>query len=105
MRRGGSLFKTKIAPLQTQTFIETKISHIKMLKLSLLDDCAINEKCYGVDGGRGICPLFSSPPRGIRQLKSPRPWEFAIQGKKNANLWPLRHYTFADTLQGKSEAP
>ena len=82
MRRGGSLFKTKIAPLQTQTLIETKISHIKMLKLSLLDDCAINEKCYSVDGGRGICPLFSSPARGIWQLKSPRPWEFAIQGKK-----------------------
>ena len=106
MRRGGSLFKTKIAPLQTQTLIETKISHIKMLKLSLLDDCAINEKCYSVDGGRGICPLFSSPARGIWQLKSPRPWEFAIQGKKkNANLWPLPYYTFADTLQGKSEAP
>ena len=48
-----------------------------MLKLSLLDDCAINEKCYSVDGGRGICP---------------------------PNLWPLRYYTFADTLLGKSEA-
>ena len=36
----------------------------------------------------------------------PRPWEFAIQGKKkNANLWPLPYYTFSDTLQGKSEAP
>ena len=32
-----------------------------------------------------ICPLFSSPPRGIWQLKSPHPWEFAIQGKKNVN--------------------
>ena len=37
------------------------------------------------DGGRGIGPLFSSPPRGIWQLKSPHPREFAIQGKKNAN--------------------
>ena len=37
-------------------------------------------------GGRGLCPLFSSPPRGIWQLKSPHPREFAIQGKKkNAN--------------------
>ena len=64
--RGGSLFKTKIAPLQTQTLIETKISHIKMVKLSLVDDCAINEKCYSVDGGPGTsCPLFSSPARGI----------------------------------------
>ena len=48
-------------------------------------DCAINEKCWSVDGRRGICPLFSSPPRGIWQLKSPHLREFAIQGKKNAN--------------------
>ena len=40
------------------------------------------KKGYSVDRGRGICPLFSSPPRGIRQLKSPHPREFAIQGKK-----------------------
>ena len=55
-----------------------------MLKTALFD-CAINEKCCSVDGGRGICPLFSSPPRGIWQLKSPHPREFAMQGKKNAN--------------------
>ena len=55
-----------------------------MLKTALFDG-AINEKCYSVDGGRGICPLFSSPPRGIWQLKSPHPRKFAIQGKKNAN--------------------
>ena len=29
--------------------------------------------------------FFSSPPRGIWQLKSPHPREFSIQGKKNAN--------------------
>ena len=52
-----------------------------MLKMALFD-CAINEKCYSVDGGRGICRLFSSPPRGIWQLKSPHPREFAIEGKK-----------------------
>ena len=52
-------------------------------------DCAINKKCCTVDGGRGICSLFSSPPRGICQLKSPHPREFAIQGKKNANSWGL----------------
>ena len=45
-----------------------------MLKLALLD-CAINEKCCRVEGGRGICPVFSSPPRGIWQLKSPHPHE------------------------------
>ena len=55
-----------------------------MLKMALFD-CAINEKCCNVDGGRGICRLFSSPRRGIWQLKSPHPREFAIQGKKNAN--------------------
>ena len=55
-----------------------------MLKTALFD-CTINEKCCSVDGGRGICPLFSSSPRGIWQLKSPQPREFAIQGKKNAN--------------------
>ena len=52
-----------------------------MLKTALFD-CAINEKCCSVDRGRGICPLFSSPPRGISQLKSPHPRKFAIQGKR-----------------------
>ena len=47
-----------------------------------LFDGAINEKCCSVDGRRGICPLFPSPPQGILQLKSPHPREFAIQGKK-----------------------
>ena len=55
-----------------------------MLKMALFD-CASNEKCCSVDEGRGSCPLFSSPPRGVWQLKSPHPREFAIQGKKNAN--------------------
>ena len=53
-----------IALLQRKTFIEKKKSHIKMLKTALFD-CAINEKCCSVDGGRGIFPLFSFPTRGI----------------------------------------
>ena len=73
----------RIALLQRKTFIETKKSHIKMLKMALLD-CVVNEKYCSVDRVRGICPLFSSPPRGIWQLK-PHPREFATQGKKNAN--------------------
>ena len=75
-----------LALLQGKTLIETAHwkSHMKMLKTALFD-CANNEKCCSVDGGRGICPLFSSPPRGIWQLKSPHPREFAIQGKINAN--------------------
>ena len=56
-----------------------------MLKMALFD-CAINEKCCNVDGGRGICPPFSSPTRGIWQLKSSHPREFPIQGQKNANV-------------------
>ena len=52
-----------------------------MFKTALFD-CAINEKCCSVDGGRGICPLLSSPPWGIWQLKSPHPREFVMQGKK-----------------------
>ena len=55
-----------------------------MLKMAPFDS-AINEKCCSVDGGRVICPLFSSQPRGIWQLKSPHPREFAIQGKTKAN--------------------
>ena len=57
---------------------------LKMLKMALFDS-AINDKCCSVDGGLGICPLFSFPPLGIWQLKSPHPREFAIQGKKNAS--------------------
>ena len=53
-----------IALLQRKTLIETKHRTLKILKTALFD-CAIKEKCCSVDGGRGICPLFSSPPRGI----------------------------------------
>ena len=52
-----------------------------MLKMALLD-CAINEKCCSVDGGRGICPFFSYPPRVIWQFESPHPRGFNIQGQK-----------------------
>ena len=45
-------------------------------------DCAIDKKCCTVDGGRSICPRFSSPPRGICQLNSHHRREFAIRGKK-----------------------
>ena len=56
-----------------------------MLKMALLD-CSINEKCCSADGGWGICPLSSTPPRGIWQLKSPHNREFAMQGEKIANV-------------------
>ena len=78
-----------------------KKSHFKMLKTALFDS-AINEKCCSVDWGRGICPLFSSPPRGIWQLKSPQPLEFAIQGKKT--LMPLLKPCYMRTLINLSNA-
>ena len=56
-----------------------------MLRMALLD-FAINVKCCSVDGRRNICSLFSSPPLGIWQIKSPHPREFAIQGKKKKLL-------------------
>ena len=53
-----------------------------MLKTALFD-CAINKKCCSVDRGRGICPLFSSPPQGGWKLKSPPPpWNLPSKAKK-----------------------
>ena len=79
----------RIALSQRKTLIETKKSHIKMLKMARLDCVVINEKCCSVARGRGICPFFSSPPREIWQLKNPHPREFAIQGKKMLMLGDL----------------
>jgi len=76
--------------------------------------CAINENCCSVDwgrtipGGRGICPLPSSPPRGIWQRKCPHPWEFAIQERKNANArgghgnWPMHNNFLRTAYRGYS---
>ena len=52
-----------------------------MFKTALFD-CAINEKCCSVDGGRGIFPLFSSPPRGIDSLRVPTPGNLPSKAKK-----------------------
>ena len=73
-----------LALLQSKTLIETKNRTLKCLKWHYLTVRSI-KKCCIVDGGRAICPLFSSPPRGIWQFMSPHPREFAIQGKKSAN--------------------
>ena len=53
-----------LALLQRKTLLETKKSHIEMFKTALFDR-VITEKCWSGDGGQGICPLFSSPPREI----------------------------------------
>ena len=71
--------------LERRTLIETKNLHIKMLKMALFD-CAINKKCCSVDGGRGICPLFSSPPWGIWGSRVPTPGNLPSKAK-NANAW------------------
>ena len=55
-----------------------KKCHIKMLKMELLD-CAINEKCCSVDGGRGICPRFFPTPGDLTAQES-LPWEFECLG-------------------------
>ena len=52
-----------------------------MLKMALLDS-AINEKCCSVDGGRDICPLFSSPPRGFDSSRVPTPGNLPSKAKK-----------------------
>ena len=50
-------------------------------------DCAINKKCCTVDGGRGICPLFSSPPfppppPGFGSSRVPTPGNLPSKVKK-----------------------
>ena len=73
--------------LQRKTLLEAKRRTLKCLKRHY-SIRAINEKCCSVDGERGTCPPFKSPPRGFWQLKSPNPREFAIQGKKKKMLMP-----------------
>ena len=46
-----------------------------------LFDCAINEKCCSVDGGRGICALFSSHPRGFDSSRVPTPGNLPSKAK------------------------
>ena len=37
-----------------------------------------------VDGGRGICPLFSSPPRGFDSSRVPTPGNLPFKAKKKS---------------------
>ena len=52
-----------------------------MLKTALFD-CAISEKCCSVDGGMGICRLFSSPPGGFDSSRVPTPRNLPSTEKK-----------------------
>ena len=52
-----------------------------MLKTALFD-CAINEKCCSVDGGRSIA-LFSRPhPEGFDSSRVPTPGNLPSKAKK-----------------------
>ena len=66
-----------------------KKSNIKMLKMALFD-CAINEKCCSIDGGRGICRLFSSPPLGICHPRQNREGGGGGGGWLNSPLYDLK---------------
>ena len=94
------LLKIRIlALLQRKTLLETKKLRIKMSKTALFDSL-INEKCCSVDGGRGICPLFSSPPRWIwhPRPKSGRSWNWLMHNLKKrlirAAFWVLLQAMF-----------
>ena len=52
-----------------------------MLKTALFD-CAINEKCCSVDGGMGICRLFSSHPGGFDSSRVPTSRNLPSKAKK-----------------------
>ena len=52
-----------------------------MLKTALFD-CAISEKCCSVDGGMGICRLFSSPPGRFDSSRVPSPRNLPSTEKK-----------------------
>ena len=77
------VFVRTLALLQRKTLIETKKSHIKMLKTALFD-CAINEKCCSVNGGWGISSLFVPTPGDLTAQESPPP-EICHPREKNAN--------------------
>ena len=66
------VFVRTLALLQRKTLIETKKSHIKMLKRALFD-CVINEKCCSVNGGWGISSLFVPAPGDLTAQESPPP--------------------------------
>ena len=70
-----------------------------MLKMALFD-CVINEKCCSVDGGRGICPLFSSPPRGFDSSRVPTPGNLLSKAKKM-----LMFFFLASLASWKSKYP
>ena len=52
-----------------------------MLKMALFD-CAINEKCCSVDGGRGISLFFIPTPGVFASSRIPTPGNLPSKAKK-----------------------
>ena len=74
----------RIALLQKKTLIETKNRTLKCLKWHYSTVWSMKTVAVLTEDG-AFALFFSFAPRGIWQLKSPHPREFAIQGQKNAN--------------------
>ena len=71
-----------LALLQRKTLLKTKNRTSKCKCLKRHYSTVQSMRNVGVDGGRGFCPLFSSPPRGIWQLNSPHPRPLPFKAKK-----------------------
>ena len=69
-----------LALLQRKTLLETKDRTLKCLKRPYSTVQSLKNVTVVREDG-AFSPLFSFPPQGIWQLKSPHPREFAIQGK------------------------
>ena len=70
--------------LRRKTLIETKNSHIKMLKMVLFD-CAITMKNVAVLTEDGAFALFFRPhPGGFDSSRVPTPGNLPSKAKKNA---------------------
>ena len=72
-----------LASLQRKTLIETKNRTLKCLKRHNSTAVRSMKNVAVLTENRAFALIhFSFPPRGIWQLKSPHPREFAIQGQK-----------------------
>ena len=71
-----------------------------MLKMALFD-CAINEKCCSVDGGRGICQLKSPHPRESNLPYKAKKCQ--CPGGGGGGEWVQRELTDRDILKKTSE--
>ena len=71
--------------LERKTLIETKISHIKMLKMALFDCLLKNVAVLTEDGAFAL--FFCPHPRGFDSSRVPTLGNLPSKAKKNANAW------------------